>query len=411
MRPRFVQTRLEHALDDTPVVFLTGPRQAGKTTLVRSLVQSGVMESYLTLDDATVRRAASSDPEAFLAGLGSSRTVIDEVQRAPSLFLPLKAAVDRDRRPGRLLLTGSADVANWSELASALVGRIEPIPLWPLSEGELEAARSSFLAKLFSETKTRAWKTEPETREQTLSRVERGGYPEVTERASASRRSVWFASYLQTLVERDIQDIARVDAAVELTRLLALMAARSSAILNFADLARDAGFPQTTLKRYVALLEAVYLIRIVPAWFINVSKRLVKSPKLLFVDSGVACHLVGASPLRSDNLLAGHLLEGLVGAELLKQIGWAEQRFSLHHFRAHTGQEVDWVVEAGNQTIAGVEVKLSSSVSAGDFAGLRLLREIAPKRFKQGVVLYLGQNVVPFGPDLFALPISALWRA
>ncbi len=408
MLTRHVQGLIEEALRDTPVVLLNGPRQAGKSTLAGMLVEHGIMRHYVTLDDVTALGAARADPTGFLDGLPQG-TVIDEVQRAPELVLPIKALVDRRRTPGRFLLTGSANALALPRLIEALAGRMELRTLWPLSQGELEGRRESFLEQLFREGAPR-WRHVPPSRADLFARIGRGGFPEVVGRASPARRRAWFDGYVAALVQRDVTELARIEAVTEIPRLLKALASRSSNLVNYADVARDLSVPQTTLKRHVALLEALFLVRLVPAWFVNFGKRLAKTPKLLVTDSGLAAHLLGAHELSDEHPFAGHLAETFVANELLRQTSCFADPVTLHHFRTHVGEEVDLVLERGDGAIAGVEVKLARQVTEGDWRGLKTLAAAAGQRFRRGVVLYLGDSVVPAAANLAAVPISALWE-
>ena len=416
MLPRAVTPHILAALADTPVVFLAGPRQAGKSTLAQWIASGPHPARYLTLDDATILSAATQDPTGFLAGL-EGPVVLDEVQRAPALYLALKAAVDRDRTPGRFLLTGSAKALMLPQLAEALVGRMEVLTLWPFAQCELAGAptetvglRGDFVDALFGDE----W---PGTaagtdRQDLLGRIVVGGYPEAVDRKAAARRRAWFGSYVTTILQRDIRDLARIEGLADLSRLLALMAARSTGLLNYAELSRSSALPQTTLKRYLALLEATYLVQTLPAWSGNLGRRLVKSPKLLFVDTGLMAHLLGLSSeadLRQDSPAVGPLVENFVAVELLKQLDWSRTQPRLYHFRSHAGQEVDLVLEDARGRLVGIEVKASSEASADDFRGLRALAEQVGPHFQRGVVLYAGRETVPFGERLRAYPISSLW--
>lgn len=410
MIPRHLTSRLLAALSDTPVVFLTGPRQAGKSTLAQWLAEEPHPARYVTLDDATVLAAAGDDPAGFLSGL-EGPVVLDEVQRAPDLFLAIKASVDRDRRPGRFLLTGSANALMLPRLSEALVGRMEVLTLWPLAQAEIEKRPpDSLVDALFSDAVPT---TEPgEARAQVLRRALRGGYPEVLERPSPERRRAWWGSYATTIIQRDVRDLAQIEGLTELPRLLALLAAGAGGLLNFAELSRSSGIPQTTLKRYLALLEATFLLGSIPAWSSNLGKRLVKSPKLMLTDTGLMGHMLGASE-GTDVVQApwlGALVETFVAMELRKHMGWSATAAQLHHLRTQTGQEVDLVLEDDRGRLVGVEVKASATVGGADFAGLRALAEQTGERFHRGVVLYAGREAVPFGERLHALPISALWR-
>jgi predicted AAA+ superfamily ATPase len=406
---RHVTPRLQAALGDRPVVLLHGARQTGKTTLVRALAEAGHPARYVTFDALTALSAARNDPEGFLAGL-EGPVVFDEVQRVPDLFLAIKAAVDRRRKPGQFLLTGSANALLMPRLAESLTGRMEIVPLWPLSQGEIEGVVEKFIDSVFTTVAPEL--ARPATKQAVLDRILLGGFPEVLSLKTADRRGAWFDSYLATLLGRDVRDLARIEGLSELPRLLSLMAAQPFGLLNHADLARGAGLAQSTFKRYFALLEAVFLVRTIPAWHTNLGKRLVKSPRALICDSGLSCRLVGADSgrLRDDRKLFGGLLESFVAMELTKQISWSETAPTLHHFRTHSGAEVDFVLESRSGSVVGIEVKGAATVGASDFNGLKVLADAAGRRFHRGIVLYTGTEIVPFGPRLHAIPIDALWR-
>ncbi|MGH6689578.1 MAG: ATP-binding protein [Gammaproteobacteria bacterium] len=406
--PRHLRDSVIQALGHARVVLVNGPRQAGKTTLVRELVEGeGAPRDYLSLDDAGVLTAARRDPAGFVAGL-STPVAIDEVQRAPELFRAIKVAVDRDRRPGRFLLTGSANVLLLPRLADALVGRMEILTLWPLSEGERQGIREGFVDAVFGDGPP---VLKPVSRRQAdlVERLLTGGFPEP---ALRGRRDAWFRGYVTTLLERDVRDLARLDQLTVLPPLLDLLAARSGSLFNTAELSRISALPHNTVRRYVALFEALYLTRRLPAWSGSATKRLAKTPKLVFTDTGLMSHLLQLSPerLRATPTLIGPLLENFVVMEIGKQLGWSRAQPALFHYRAHAGHEVDVVLEGAAGRLVGIEVKASSTISASDLRGLRALQADRPQRFHRGVILYRGQTVIPFGPRLHALPIDALWR-
>ena len=354
---------------------------------------------YLTFDDPTVRSAARTDPGAFLADL-DGLAVLDEIQQVPQFFPLLRRDIDRDRRAGRFLLTGSAQVLVTPRLGEALVGRMEVLRLWPLSQGEIEGVREGFADAVFEARLPTEREGRRATRHGLLDRALGGGFPEALGRRG-DRRAAWFRSYLDLLLQRDVRDLAEIDRLTELPRLLELLAARAGALLNFAELSRSADIPQTSLKRYFALLEGIFLILRVPAWARNPSKRLVKSPKLYLSDSGLLGHLRGLSrqALRDRPRMAGPLLENLVALELTKQIGWSKAARRLLHFRTSAGREVDFVIEDERGRVVGIEVKASSAVTGDDFRGLDTLEEVAGSAFHRGLVLYTGAERVAFGPD------------
>lgn len=410
MYRRNILPLLREALRDTPIVLLNGARQVGKSTLVRSGVFGGDEARYLTLDDAGVLAAAEGDPVGFVSGLGG-RIILDEVQRAPGLFLAIKTEVDRDRRPGRFLMTGSANVLSLPKLSESLAGRMEILTLRPLSQGEIEDVEEGFVDALFKGE----FPPPGEEAEGTSALHERmlaGGYPEALGRSTERRRRAWFDSYVTTILQRDVRDLANIEGLTELPRLLSLLATRTASLLNYAELSRSAAMPQSTLKRYFSLLETTFLIQLLPAWSANLGKRLVKAPKLMFGDTGLASSLQGLNAERlSTNLqLAGPLLENFVAVDLYKQASWSRTQPSLFHFRTQKGEEVDVVLEDNAGRIAGIEVKSAATVSARDFRGLRTLAEATGDRFRCGVVLYTGKTVIPFAENLYALPVSSLWK-
>lgn len=409
MYQRNITPNLLAALADSPVVLLNGARQTGKSTLVKDITAGDHPARYLTLDDVSLLAAARHDPAGFIAGI-EGPVVIDEVQRAPELFLAIKAEVDRNRVPGRFLLTGSANVLLLPRLSESLAGRMEILSLWPLSQGELAGTREKFADALFAD-KLPPLETSTEERAPLLGKIVRGGYPEVVSRATEARRRAWFASYIMTILQRDVRDLANIEGLTDLPRLLSLLAARSTTLANFAELSRTSAIPQSTLKRYLILLETTFLIQYVPAWSGNLRKRLVKAARLFLSDTGLMSHLLGIS---GDRMVAegriGPLLENFVAMELRKQITWSETQPKLLHFRTQTGQEVDMVLEDARGRIVGIEVKASSSVGTRDFKGLKALAEATGSRFLRGVVLYTGNESIPFGTGLHAMPVNALWR-
>ncbi|MBI1892955.1 MAG: ATP-binding protein, partial [Candidatus Rokubacteria bacterium] len=323
----------------------------------------------------------------------------------------IKAAVDRDGRPGRFLLTGSANVLLLPRLSDTLAGRMEILTLWPLSQGEIEGVREGFADALFAESLPPLY-PEPEPWPRLFERISRGGYPEVVSQEAEERRGAWFGSYITTILQRDVRDVSNIEALTIMPRLLTLLATRSASLVNFSDLSRSVGIPLTTLRRYLALLEIAFLVQTLPAWSVNLGKRLVKAPKVLLSDSGLMAYLLGLSGerLALNGTLSGPLLENFVAMELRKQIAWSKARPSMFHFRTAAGHEVDIVLEARGGRIVGIEVKASATLGAEDLKPLRLFAEATGKRFHRGVLLYTGSEPVTFGPNLHALPVSALWR-
>ena len=398
-------------LADTPVVLLIGARQTGKSTLIQSPAFRKDNRRFITFDDASVLAAAKADPAGFLNAYPET-LALDEVQRIPELFLAIKAAVDRNRAPGRYLLSGSANVLFLPRVADSLAGRMEVITLWPFSQGEIEGVREGFIDAAFSSKLPRLKPLEKwDERREIRRRAIDGGFPEVLARANAGRRDAWYGSYLTTILQRDVRDISRIEDLTVMPRLLSILAARAGSLLNTADISRGSGIVQTTLKRYLSLLETLFLFQELPAWATNVGKRYVKMPKTFLSDTGLAAHLLHLTVERLDQEpgLWGALLENFVGMELRKQAAWSRERPQLFHWRTHGQQEVDLVLEAGGRLV-GIEVKAGTTVTAGDFKGLKGLAEDAGRRWVRGIVLYSGSEMLPFGDNLTALPISALWR-
>ncbi len=406
---RHATPALEAALADTPVVLVVGPRQAGKTTLCQ-LAAGRRNARLLSLDDAATLAAAAADPAGFIAALDGP-VVLDEVQKVPALLPAIKLAVDRRREPGRFLLTGSADVLALPRISESLAGRMEVLTLWPLSQGELAGRREGFVDAVFASAGM-TLDVPGEPRADLVQRALRGGYPEAVARRDPERRQAWFRSYVATMLERDVRNLSGIEGLTDLPRLLSFLAARSASLLNVAEASRSLGLPHTTLTRYLTLLERAFLVRRLPAWASNRARRVVKTPRVWIPDTGLLGHLAGLSPARlaADPTAAGPLLETFVASELAKQLGWSRTRAEMFHFRTHGGSEVDIVLEAEDGRLAGVEVKAAAAVGPADLRGLGALREVAGTRFHRGIVLYTGREALPFGPGLWALPLSALWH-
>ena len=338
-------------------------------------------------------------------------TVIDEIQRAPELFLAIKADVDVNRKPGRYLLTGSANVFLLPRLSESLAGRMEIFTLWPLSQGEFSGIIERYIDFMFSENPLSSVSIPVEPATTLIERAIRGGYPEASARGSESRRRAWFGSYITTILQRDVRDIANIDGLTAMPRLLSMLATRSSSLLNYSELSRTTGLPQTTLKRYMALFEMIFLIDHLPAWYSNLGKRLVKTSKLVMNDTGLLATLLAVDASRlENNPLCGALVENFVIMELKKQITWSDTKPAMLHYRTQSGHEVDVVLEDTAGRIVGIEIKSAKSVGGQDFRGLQSLAEASGTSFLKGIVLYGGSEIISFGSNLFAMPIDSLWN-
>jgi predicted AAA+ superfamily ATPase len=395
---------IAEALTDTRVVVVNGPRQAGKSTLAEAQLRKRDDGVARFLDNPGTRAAAMADPVGFLDHDGLM--LIDEVQRVPDLWLALKHLVDRDPRPGRFLLTGSARLLALRSLPDALPGRSETVELWPLSQGEIDGHPDGFVDAAFRlGARLRA---EPLglRRRDYVARAMRGGYPEAVHRESERRRDRFFGDYVSDLIVRDVQQVAQLSRTSDMRRVIALLADQMSGLLNFSRLAGAIGVSVSTIRAWVRILETIYLVRIIPAWSANATSRATATPKVIFVDSGLAGFLTSGA---ATDTRTGGLLENFVLGELARQLTWAKFSARLFHYRDRDQYEVDAVLEDNAGQIVGIEVKAAETVRTDDFRGLRLLQRRLGDRFTAGFVLYCGNESLSFGDDMVALPMSALW--
>jgi predicted AAA+ superfamily ATPase len=407
MFARHIKKLLEKALTRSPIVLLNGARQVGKSTLAHQVEQAHNY-TYLTFDDEVIYAAAKNDPAGFISQL-TKPVIIDEVQRVPELFLPLKIDVDNNRTPGRYLLTGSANPLLIPRLGDSLAGRMEIIELMPLSQGEIFHHQETFIDNLFLDQPL----TQPKkyiTRDELYAHIVRGGYPSV-QHTDVEDSDAWMRSYINLLLQRDIKDLAQIEKITELPNLLNILAHRTSNLLNVAEVARDCKMVTQTVHRYMSLLETIFLITLHQPWHTNISLRSIKSPKLYMIDTGLLCYLTGLTTerVKQEPVLIGKILENFIVSELKKAATWSTTKPNFYHFRTNDGREVDIILENRAGQIVAIEIKGSDTVGISDFKGIKYLQEKVPDRLIKGIVLYTGSQMVPFGNNLYAIPIPYLW--
>lgn len=413
--PRACGLVAEDYLTTFRVVILNGPRQAGKTTLLRHL-QAQHGGTLLSLDDEQLLQAALADPVAF-ADIGPEPRLIDEVQRAGDpLVRAIKAQVDAEPRPGRYVLAGSTRFLATPSLSESLAGRGAVVEVWPFSQGEFEGRFETFIDLAFNDQEALlALKPPVSDRADYFQRVCRGGFPEAALITTARARRAWFRSYVQAIAERDIREMARINEPSAITTLLSYLASITAQEHNVVNTSNKTGLHRTTVNRYLELLEAVFLIHRLPSWSRNLTTRVVKHAKLHLTDTGLAASMLGVSPESLANPVAparGPLIETFIVNELAKQASWSESPVRLHHWRVSGGAEVDLVLERDDGQIIGIESKAASTVTVDDFRGLAALRDLVGAQFVQGIVLHTGrQHPVGFGDRLVSLPIASLWEA
>jgi hypothetical protein len=410
--PRGIEPELRDILSVSRAAAITGPRQAGKSTLAKQLQATGVVPNYFTLDDEATRAAARADPDGFALSLPRP-AVIDEVQRAPSLMLAVKQILDEDPTPGQFLLTGSADLLTARAIADALPGRAEYVNLWPLSRAEIEGKRGSVIDTLLDGVPPQV-SGAPKGRAASAEIVVAGGFPDALTR-TPRQRARYLRSYVRAILARDLPEIGgvRVDPS-KLEQVLRLLAARTSGLVNYSALARELALDDKTIKAHAELLTQLFLLYRLRPWLANLGARQVKTPKLLLTDTGLAAALVGVDAARysapDQGGVAGGLFETFVVMELIKQATWSATPVEVFFYRDTEKREVDLVIESASGDVAAIEAKSAAVVTASDARGLRLLRDKLGPRFKTGIVVYSGEHTLPIDDRIWALPISGLWQ-
>ena len=398
---RTILKDLQEALAVFPVVLLCGARQVGKSTLVLSLC-----EHYITLDDITQLDGARADPKRFIQDLPRP-IVIDEIQKAPELLPAIKEEVDRKRKNGDFLLTGSANLLGYKKVTESLAGRMGVMELLPLSCREMANRADANLADDLFSAEWPNNKT-PQSSNLLLDSLLQGGYPELQRIHTQRGRNLWFSSYVSTYIERDVRDIGELRHIDRFIHLLNILAPRSATLLNKAELSRTAGIEQKTLTNYLSLLEMVFQIKRIQPYSTNLGKRFVKSPKLFFTDSGVLCHLLGlnSKEILRNSSYYGAILETFVFTELLKAVQYSESPTRLWHYRTSDQHEIDLLIERDGKVIP-VEIKAAKTVRKKDFKHIEDLQS-RNSTVKNGVIFYQGEQLVPFGKN-YAMPIPMLF--
>ena len=404
--PRQIETRLLEALQDTPVVLLAGPRQAGKTTLVKQIAERQGLR-YLTMDDELALLSAKEDPTGFIRSIDC--VVIDEIQRTPQLLLAIKKSVDEDRRPGRFLLTGSANLMALPTVADSLAGRMETLHLLPLSQSEMALQSANWIDSAFAGRILQL--SEASEGSDLVQRVLCGGYPEAVSRPTPRRRAAWAKQYMDAIIQRDVRDISGIEKIDQLPRFLNALAQTAGQMCNYAQLGGQVGLDAKTAASYLGIFEQMYLLQRVEVWARNRLSRVVKSSKLQFLDSGLLTALLELSTeeVEKNRTRFGNVLETFVFSELLKHTTTADSTYKLLYYRDADKVEVDVVIENSAGQLVGVEVKASATVNQYDLKGLKKLAKLSGDQFKMGVLLYDGQETLPMGNNIWAAPISTLW--
>lgn len=404
---RYVDKSILTALSDTPAVFVMGPRQSGKTTLVKSIIDKSWQ--YITLDDQTQLTIAQNDPIGFIKNLPDRPVAIDEIQRQPNLLLTIKQIIDENRQSGKFLLTGSANALVLPQISDSLAGRVESIMLNTLSENEINQSNPSFLKKILNcqmpETK------DIRIRKHIINRIITGCFPEAIKRKNQQRVRSWYKQYINALIQKDIKDIEHIDHPEKISKLLKLTTHYSAKLANFSDIGEKIGLNRITTKKYLGLLEQLFLLKQLPAWHTNNYKRLIKTPKLHLTDTGLICAIrnISTEYLSTNPGELGALLESFVYNELNKQATWFEEDLSFYHYRDKDKNEIDIIIENSANECFAIEVKASATLTQKDFSGLTRFKNIAGQRFKLGILLYDGDHGTAFGDNLFAIPLATLW--
>lgn len=398
---------------EEPVLVLTGPRTVGKSTLLGELADR-LGRRVIDCDDPATRAAVRADPGRFVES--DDPVLIDEYQRVPELLDAIKAQLNRDLRPGRYVLAGSTRYAAIPAAAQALTGRVDIVPVLPLTQGEIDGTVEPFIAALLNDSGVDMSPRYPATtREEYARRATSGGMPVALQRPPGRSRSRWFANYVDLVIDKDVMDISRVRQREMMPRLLRQLAARSGQSFNIAAIGGNIGMERSTAENYVKLLEAVFLVSRLPSWGTTLGSRIVKHPRVHLVDSGVLAWLLNLSPEKIAQAAPatlteyGHLLETFAVGEILKQVSWWDGPVATGHFRTEAGDEVDLVLERDDGQVIAFEVKAGTRVGREDLNGLRYLRQRLGSRLHHAIVLYTGEHAYDYEGWATVLPLDRLW--
>ncbi|MCL2689344.1 MAG: ATP-binding protein [Chitinispirillia bacterium] len=413
---RILTKKLEKTVKTFSATYLSGARQCGKSTLVSALLSLDNV-NYMTFDTIALRMAAQIDPDTFIAKLPKDKlNVIDEVQRVPDVYLQLKKWVDEGRSEGRsrtqFLLTGSANIFALPQLAGAMVGRMAVLTLYPFSSAEINNSGVNFIDKL--------WKDELSVknyrRANIVNIIKDATFPEIALNKEIDR-TVWFDSYLSTILDRDITEFAKIRKPELIYKLLVSLCSRVGSLMNNDSIMKDSGLNQGTFEKYKSLCDATFLTFEIQPWARpnKLQKRFVKSPKIYFTDTNFLCYMMRrdiSDVYKNDSTLMGHLFENFIATEIIKSTSYLPGKFYISHFNPVRGEgkETDFVIENDNSEAIAIEVKLDSSLNPKDFKNLELCRDTIGNNFKKGIVLYTGEDLVPFGDRLWAVPVNYLWQ-
>ena len=405
MFQRLVESRINNLLSEAKVVLVTGPRQSGKTTLVKKIASTKM--SFLSLDDPTLIAAAQANPIGFIDG--KQPVVIDEVQRAPNLIKVIKSEVESDSATGRFLLTGSTNLTTKSVVSDELAGQLKNVLLFPLSQAEIQSGKGNFLDDVFELKEFTIG--ELQTGKKLINLIFAGGYPEALNRENQIRRSDWYQNYVNDIVHNDVPELAETPNTGDISKLIEIIAEFSGNLMNYSKISNVVDSSRVTVQKYIEILEKMFLVNRLEAWSSSKWNRLLKSPKQHLLDTGLLTSVrrLSVDDILHNRSLFGALLETFVISELRKLATWSNQSYQFSHLRDRDGKEVDVIIENDKQQIVGIEVKSSSTVKNSNFEQLRNLSENVGNNFVQGIVLYDGEYITSFGERMLAVPISALW--